>query len=189
MKVNRAVYLLRFNGSFKLGLCKSILLPILLCGMNCVQLSRGSTRELEIFHKRAFNLVCYHSNRSYLQELRLLNVLPILHFMQCNDILLMSIPLVELEDNTNVPICNPESGMSTKFFKLNNCRKEKTRGEFVYRTCRVINRINEKIQFANPLGLKLRIINLMWKFVDNRFFDSHPCTWQRCCDCCDCRNI
>ena len=194
-KANRALYQLRrnvspkVNVSVKLGLNKSILLPILLYKMNCVLLSRGSTRDLESFQKRALNWVCYKSNRSYLQQLRLLNVLPLPLFMQCNDYLLMSKLLVEGEHNINIPTCNPESGSSTMFFKLNKCKKEKTRGEFVYRTCRIVNRINEKIQFANPLCLKSRIISLMWKFVDNRFFDSNPCTWQLCCDCCDCRNI
>ena len=187
-KANRALYLLRRNVSpkiklsVKLGLYKSILLPLLLYGMNCVRLSRGSTRDLKSFQKRALNWVCYESNRSYLQQLRLLNVLPLPLFMQCNDILLMSKLLVEGEHNISIPTYNPESGMSTMFFKLNKCKKEKTRGECVYRTCRIINRMNEKIQFANLLGLKLRIVSLMWKFVDNRFSDSNPCKWQLCCD-------
>ena len=67
-KASRALYLLRrnvspkVNVSVKLGLYKSILLPILLYGMNCVRLSRGSTRDLESFQKRALNWVCYDSN-------------------------------------------------------------------------------------------------------------------------------
>ena len=95
-KANRAIYLLRgnvspkVNVSFKLGFYKSILLPILLYGMNCVQLSCGSTRNLESFQKRALKWVCFESNRSYLQQLRLLNVPPLPLFMQCKDILLMS---------------------------------------------------------------------------------------------------
>ena len=195
-KANRSLYRLRrnvspkVNVSVKLGLYKSILLPILLCGMNCLRLSRGSTRDLESFQKRALNWVCYESNRSYLQHLRLLNVLPLPLFMQCNDILLLSKLLVEGEHNINIPTCNPESGESTKFFKLNKCKKEKTRGDLFYRTCRLKNRKNEKkIQFANPLGLKSRKVSLMWKFVDNRFSDSNPCAWQLCGDCCDCHNI
>ena len=145
--------------------------------MNCVRLNRGSARDLESFQKRALNWVCYESNWCYLHQLRLLNVLPLPLFMQCNDILLMSKLPVEGEHNINIPTCNPESGRSTMFFKLNKCKKEKTRGAFVYRTCRIINRINEKIQFANLLGLKLRIVSLMWKFVDNRFSDSKPVLW------------
>ena len=106
--------------------------------MNCVRLSRGSSRDLESFQKRALSWVCYESNRSYLQQLRLLNVLPLPHFKQCNDILLMSKLLVEGEHNINISNCNPESGRSTMFFKLNKCKKAKNRGEFVYRTCRII---------------------------------------------------
>ena len=53
---NKALYLLRRNVSpkvnvfvnVKLGLYKSILLPILLYGMNCVRLSPGSKRDLEL---------------------------------------------------------------------------------------------------------------------------------------------
>ena len=108
-KAHRAVYLLRrnvspkFNVSVKLGLYKSILLPILLYGMNCVRLNRGSARDIVSFQKRALNWVCYESNRSYLQQLRLFNVLPLPLFMQCNDILLMSKLLVEGEHNINIP--------------------------------------------------------------------------------------
>ena len=104
-KANRALYLLQRNDStnvnvsVKLGFYKSFLLPILLYGMNCVRLSRGSTRDLESFQKRALNWVCYESNRSYLQRQRLINVLPLPLFMQCNDILLMSKLLVEGEHN------------------------------------------------------------------------------------------
>ena len=149
---------------------------------------RGSTKDLESFQKRALNWVCYDSNRSQLQQLRL-NVLRLPLFMQCNDILLMSKLLVEGEHNINIPTCNPKSGRFTILFKLNKCKKERTRGAFVYGTCKVINRKKRKIQFTNPVGLKSRIVNLMWKFVDNRFCDSDPCTWQLCCDCRDCRNI
>ena len=52
-KANRALYLLRrnippkINVSVKLGLYKSILLPKLLYGMDCIRLSCGSTRDLE----------------------------------------------------------------------------------------------------------------------------------------------
>ena len=129
-KANRALYLLRrnvspkVNVSVKLGLYKSVLLPVLLYGMNCVRLSRGSTRDLESFQKRAWNCVCYDSNRSYLQQLGTLNVLPLPLFMQCNDILLMCKLLVEGEHNISIPTCNPESGTTTMFFKLNKCKKE-----------------------------------------------------------------
>ena len=144
--------------------------------------------DLESFQKRALNWVCYDSNRSYLQQLCLINVLPPPLFMQCNDILLMSKLLVEGEHNINIPTSNPESGRSTMFFKLNNCKKEKTCGEFVYLTCSVINR-SRTILFAYPVGLKSPIVNLMGKFVDKRLSDSNPCTWHLCCDCCDSRNI
>ena len=130
-KANRALYLLRrnvllkVNVSVKLGLYKSVLLPVLLWGMNCVRLSRDSNRDLESFRKRALNWVCYESNRSYLQQLRLLNALPLPFFMQCNDILLMSKLLVEGEHNINIPTCNPESGRSTMIFNLNKCKKKR----------------------------------------------------------------
>ena len=139
-------------------------------------------KDLESFQKRALNWVSYDSNRSYLQQLCLINVLPVPHLMQCTDILLMSKLLVEGEHIIDIPTCNPEYGRSTMFFKLNKGKKEKTCGKFVYRTCRVINR-NQTIEFANHVCPKPAIVNLIWKFVDNRSSDSNPCTWQLCCDC------
>ena len=63
--------------------------------------------------------------------------------MQYNDILLMSKLFVEREHN-NTPTWNPEFDRSTMFFKLNKCKKEKSCGEFVYLTERVINSINKQ---------------------------------------------
>ena len=103
---------------------KSFHLPTKVYGMNCVGLSRGSARDLESFEKRTLNWVCYDSNRSYLQQLCLLNVLPLPLFMECNEILLMSHLFVERELNINFPARNTESGRSTMLFKLHKCKKE-----------------------------------------------------------------
>ena len=118
-KANKALQLLRrnvlrkVNVSVKLELYKSILLPLLFYGMNSVRLSRVSTIDLESAQKRALNWVCYDSNRSYLQQLRLFNILPHQLFMQCNDDLLMSKLFVEGEHNINISTCNLASGKST----------------------------------------------------------------------------
>ena len=159
-KTNKAIYLLRrnvvpkFKVSYKLGLYKSTLLRILLYGMNCVRLNRGSTRNFKSFQKRALNWECYDPNWSYLQQLRLLKLLILPRFMQCNIKLLMYKLFVEGGHDINIPTFNPESGRSTMFFKLNRCKKQKTRGEFVYWNCRVINRINKK----NSVGQHWRSI-------------------------------
>ena len=119
-KANKALQLLRrnvlrkVNVSVKLELYKSILLPLLFYGMNSVRLSRGSTIDLESTQKRALNWVCYDTNWSYLQQLRLLNILTHQLFMQCNDDLLMSKLFVE-EHNINISTCNLASGKSTMF--------------------------------------------------------------------------
>ena len=67
--------------------------------------------------------------------------------------------------------------------KLNKTQKERKRTQFVYRTARVVNRIHEKVDFNCEVGLKNRIINLMWLHVENRFSENNVCTWKLCCEC------
>ena len=67
-------------------------------------------------------------------------------------------------------------------------RTKKARSEFAFRNCRLANRLEKYVEFSRPYGLKKRLINLMWEFVNKRFCDKNVCTWQTFCDCRVCRN-
>ena len=64
-------------------------------------------------------------------------------------------------------------------FKQYKTRTEKARGESVFRNCRLVNRIEKNIDISKPIGLKSRLIKIMWKFVDERFSETNVCTWQQ----------
>ena len=82
-------------------------------------------------------------------------------------------------------------------FKKASCRKwrnfnvtgfAETRNDFFFRTCRLANRIEKYIEFNTKKGLKNRVLNFMWKFVNERFDENNICSWHLCCDCQICRN-
>ena len=94
-KANKVFYCLRnvaFNVKFsvKLGLYESVILPILLYGMNCAYQSRTDQRKLENLQRRVLKWVCRPHRGDYKAQLRLLNVLHLPLFIQLNDLLLLS---------------------------------------------------------------------------------------------------
>ena len=46
---------------------------------------------------------------------------------------------------------------------MRKVRTEKARNEFVFRTSRIVNRLEPYIHFDKGIGLKTRILNTMWK--------------------------
>ena len=83
---------------------------------------------------------------------------------------------------------NSEKGRTNELFKLPKTRTEKARNDFFFRTCRLANRIEKYIEFNTKKGLKNRVLNFMWKFVNERFDENNICSWHLCCDCQICRN-
>ena len=128
-------------------------------------------------------------NEPYENQLRLLNILPLPMYMQMNDVLTLSMLTQEGRDDIEIPEINKVPGRSTELYTLRKVSLEKARNEFVFKNCRLANRIDNEINFMEPRGLKNRILNLMWKFVNKSFNTQNICTWQLCCDCHRCRNL
>ena len=192
-KANKVLYLLRRNVSVKvqtrvkLGLYKSLILPVLLYGFACVFASRADLHLLENFQKKVVKWISGNKTMSYLSQLKILNILPLPMFLQLNDMLLLSkITNEEMGSSISLPERSEIKGRSESF-KLWKTRTEKGRSEFVFRNCRLVNRLDEYIDFMNPQGLKNRLLKLMWKF-DEKYSESNLCTWQLSCDCPTCRN-
>ena len=86
-KANKVFCCLRRNFAFiinlsmKPGLYKSVILPVLLNGLNCAYQSRTDQRKLENYQSRFVKLVCGPHRCDYKALLRLLNVLPLLLFI------------------------------------------------------------------------------------------------------------
>ena len=106
---------------------------------------------------------------------------------QLNDILLLS---KLTEDDSFLPMLkqNSEKGRTNELFKLPKTRTEKARNDFFFPTCRLANRIEKNIEFNTKKGLENRVLNFMWKFVNERSDENNICSWHLCCDCQICRN-
>ena len=105
---------------------------------------------------------------SYRSQLKILNILPLPMFLQLNDMLLLSkITNEEMRTSISLPERPEIRGRRSKIFKLWKTRREKGRSEFVFRNCRLVNRLDDYIDFMNPQGLKNRLLKLMWKLMKN----------------------
>ena len=119
----------------------------------------------------------------------MLNILPLPMFLQTNDLLLLSKLCTDYEHHTiPLPTANNTLDRRLEPFKLPKTRTEKRRGEFVFRTTRVANRIDHLVNFRIKQGLKQRITTLIWKFYSEKYSTLNLCTWQICCDCTTCQN-
>ena len=193
-KANKSCYLIRRNIAYKtlplvkLGLYKSLLIPILIYGLSCTNLSRGDLVRLERFQKKVTKWTVTSPDTYYVNQVRALNVLPLPMYLQLTDLLLLS----SLDGRTDVfPHLSqcPQTNLRTKdVFKSAKIRTENARGEFTKRTSRIANRIDKHDDFTNKTGLKNRILQLMWNFMDEKYNENNICTWQLACDCNQCRN-
>ena len=95
-KANKLLFSLRrnvaykFNTFVKLGLYKSILLPVLTYGCHCANFLRKNLQKLEFFQKNVVKWICGKRCQKYTDQLRMLNILPLPMFLQTNDLLLLS---------------------------------------------------------------------------------------------------
>ena len=67
-----------------------------------------------------------------------------------------------MKDDIEIPEINKVRGIV-------HAQKSKARNKFVFKNCRLANRIDNEINFMEPRGLKNRILKLMWKFVNKSF--------------------
>ena len=94
-KANKVLYLLRRNVAvqvkplIKLGLYKSLILPVLLYGFTCINSSRSELQNLESFQKKAVKWITENEGLNYISQLWLLNILPLPMFLQVNDLLFL----------------------------------------------------------------------------------------------------
>ena len=95
-KANKVLYSLRRNVApkvrthIKLGLYKSLILPVLLYVLSCISPSRAELHLLERFQKKVVKWITGLKDQSYTIQMRLLNIRPLPMFIQLNDILLLT---------------------------------------------------------------------------------------------------
>ena len=145
-------------------------------------------KQLEGFQKKAVKWITGLQDVDYKNQIRLLNILPLPMFLQLNSLLLLSKFMNEDSNCIELPETVQGRGRKNDIFCPTKKRTEKARGEFVFKNCRLANRIDKYVDFSNGTGLKNRIITIMWNFVNNSYSEKNICTWQLFCDCHLCRN-
>ena len=81
--------------------------------------------------------------------------------MQTNDLLTLLKLAQEGRDDNEIREINKVRRRYTELYTLRKVRLERLRNEFVFKNCRLANRIVNEINFLEPRGLKNRILNLM----------------------------
>ena len=171
-KANRVFYSLRRNVAFKvsmrikLGLYKSMILPVLMYGSPCCNLNREDMRNLERFQRKVVSWITNSKTLSYIEQLRLSNLLPLPMYYQLNNLLLLSSLQQNQPTNTKQPVLPGNRTMRRDdYFDLKKKRPEKSRGELFFRTQRIANRLHHSIDFGNQNGLKRRNLKQLWNGI------------------------
>ena len=90
-KANKVPNFLRRNVAVKvqtfvkLGLYKSLILPMLLYGFACVFTSRADLHLLENYQKKVVRWITGNKTMSYLSQMKILNILPLPMFLRLSD--------------------------------------------------------------------------------------------------------
>ena len=142
----------------KLGLYKSLVLPVLLYGINCTTPWKSDLGNLEKLQREAVRWIAGR-NEPYENRLRLLNIFPLPMYMQMNDLLTLSKLTQAGRDDIEIPEINKVRGRSTELYTSRKVRLEKARKEFVFKNCRLANQIDNEINFMEPREMKNRILN------------------------------
>ena len=151
-KANRVLYMIRRNVAYgakpfiRSGLYKSLVLSVLLYGINCTTPSKSDLGNLEKHQRKAFRWITGR-NAPYENQLRLLNILPLPMYMQMNNLLNLSKLTQEGRDDIEMPEINKIRGRSTELYTLRKIRLEIARNQFLFKNYRPANRINNEINF------------------------------------------
>ena len=147
-KANKTFYCIRRNLeikvkiSIKLGLYKSLILPVLTYVLTICNISRNDLGRLERFQKKVLKWSSGNDS-DYTEQLRLLYILPLSLFLPLNDLLMMATFMHEENDHIKLRAEILSPGRTNAILNLNKTRTEKARGEYTFRTCRLINRLNQ----------------------------------------------
>ena len=136
-----------------------MLLPILPFACCCFSPSRTSLKLLENIQKRVLNWVCRDYHSTHKELLLKCNLLPVPMFFQLKHLLFLSKYFHEMRfTGVDLNITTTMSKNSRMMFDIKTARTEKARAEFCFRTCRLANKLPERVAFFEPLGLKNRIL-------------------------------
>ena len=83
---------------------------------------------------------------------------------------------------------NQRNSRNRKLFKSAKLRTEKSRGEFVFKTCGLVNKTRNSFDILNQTGLKRQVLTIIQSYFGRNYSEINPCAWLLACDCRTCRN-
>ena len=183
---------LPLNTKTKLNLFKSMVIPVLLYGSACYQLNVEEMKLLEGVQRNACKWIATDPN--YKTSLQCLGILPLPMYIQLNNLLLLSKILNNHYDfnfSDRYPPKNDLANTRSRLFECTRPAKFVCEKNFCIHAKRLANLVPQKVDFTNTIGLKGRLLQLMWEHFEKRFDDSNPCSWKILCDCTrnNCRNM
>ena len=176
-----------YNGkpNTKLSVYNSLVLPIVTNGIFRAKQSKATMNALERLQKKAVKWIMDNKQICYANCLRLLKLLPLPMFVQMNDLLLLSsLTRGNLANILNLHTKVTCSARSPMNYQMKVPRTERSRSEFFFRNCQIVNKVKKCFDIGNGTGLCD-----MWRHYNNQFDGDNCCTWLRVCDCGQCRNM
>ena len=169
----------------KLGLYKSMILAVLMCGSSCCILNQGDMRNLERFQRKVVSWITNSKTLSYIEQIRLSNLLPLPKCYELNDLLLLSGLKQNQSSNTKQPVLPGNRSMR--------------RDDYFDLTKKTTRKISRRILLSHPkdsqqtsftaLTSEINTQNLkqMWNDIMMRYKPENVCTWHICCGFQHCR--
>ena len=164
---NIVLYLLKRNISpkistnIKLGLYKSVILPLLVYGLQCVALIKTELTVLKTAKSSASPYVStterfFTAKKLTFEEFR----------------------------EPKLPERETKSIRAHKLLKTLKTRTENARKEFMFRTARIVNRLEKQIDFTKMIGLKIpTIFQNFSTSVNTELFEKNPQSRTSCLFC------
>ena len=165
----------------KLNLYKSMVLPVLLYGSVCWFANVTNTKVLKSVQKKSLKWINNTSNNNYKELLYFCRILPLSFYLQLQDLLFLSKSLSgQFNFNIDQFVCMRNT---TRSLRSDNDLKFQPRLEichqsFYYRTCALVNRLPQSLQFGNAAGLKNRLLNFLWHQFETSYNELVIDTWK-----------
>ena len=134
-------------------------------------------KSLDILQYRVLKWAAADFNKSYKELLNFFQLLPLNMFLQLKNLLHLS----KLLRNNNLTDCKIEvcetNKSRTSDKKRGLIHHEQENRFRLFRASRVAKLLPQDVDFFCPVGLQRRLLNLLWKQFEARFYYSNCCTW------------
>ena len=161
-----------------------MVLPVLLYGSVCWFAKVTNTKVLESVQKKSLKWINNTSKNNYKELLYFSCILPLFLGLQLQDLHFLSKSLSgHFNFNIDHFVCmrnTTRSLRSDNDLKLDHSkpRLEICQQSFFYRTCALVNRLPQSLQFGNAAGLKNRLLNFLWHHFETSYNELFSDTWK-----------